>query len=697
MKTLFLLSLLSVIAACSSTGSGSGSGFGSSNFGTVNQTAIWEKRLPDGTTQPIEFNIDNKKTAEGKSIYKEVNHGDVIRLKPGVYNELPRFSTYWIVYAGAGIGKTLVTSSSGSAQIQSDFSQNMLLMDMSLKNPDIYIQAGTEAITFIRVGVDNIHSVYANGQRENKPTGRAIFVLSDFDKRQVSTSEYVNTLANLYVGPSRVKKNGKFEPYMDERHGGAIFSDAYQTWSNTDVSDLNSYEVRQSFSSVTKKIRSQIASSQLDSITRKSFSILNDNIEKHLTFDSSTASPTMLAEARAQMERGLGFAQNKNFLLAAYAFSRADTLSQGNLDELKQHQATNKKQISRLYGCDVIQSNLDDTKSQSSDMRGAESSVNLTKELAKTQIANSIADISPAMLALGSANSECKVRVNVILDHYIGRDANEAVVSKEPIIHKIDKNALAKIEAAEAAREALWDAAMARTDAAVNRLTSTANQLHQNRNKIETRSGGTYLVLNNKKLTDTSAADRARIESAQKRAQTVLTQTQSEDYEFYQKGYQIESTYYMASKDVYQAELELTYKDFVSTYQVNKIAKTQSIGPCQRSLATDGISADISGPCMGKSGSSWIGYQPDHNMRKEYISNYLEPVLTEFLTQKVIVSFVEEISQKAKQGSAESRLEAALLGHLLGSNSDTQYIAELSEKVLGEALSLKDIEESALY
>ena len=668
--------------------------------------ATWIKKR-GGNSERIEFSLESAKTDKGLWVPGAMISGDAIEYGSGSF-KVPQIKKS-ILVSGQGKDKTTLK---GNMSFFGFHEVNVAFKDVTLDSPQVRLKTAKIQVTFMNVKVKGPISIaiydfnknfprnYKNTEkmktRDKQRGAQVAFINADFEQPYKTLLKSYHHNVDVFIGPSRLKKNGKYVPYMMKKVGNLDLSEAYDAWMKVDVSDPTSTNYRLALNSVRRKILKLKEQNTISTLAKKSYARMDQSFEKYgfIGVDLKV-SANELQKAQSLFSKGLSFQKNKNHFLAAYTFNRAKELSGGKIPNLKNAIDTNKSELQKKYGCNLKVRQLDKTRSTSSPMRGGIKSYRLNKNIALSEFQDVLNGVSPVFVALGGQNSLCQFEVNILVNHFLGKDSGRKVISRRDV-YKQKSDPIAAM-ARRAAKEAAWDAAMARTNAAINKMTSTARQLHQNRNRIESRSGGTYLVINNRKLRDTGQQDRQKIASLQNQSrQALATANSSGGSQMVKTGdLEITSTYHMSMRDAYQIQLDMKSSSSTSvTYKGPLAQNNRSFGPCTRKLNTGGIGANITGPCM--QGNSWRGYASDDKLRKEYVQNALAPVVLEFLTQNVVTDFVKEISKKSKSKSNETKLDGMLLAYLITGKADKSVVAK-SKSLIGEQLTLEKFKEYALY
>ncbi len=261
----------------------------------------------------------------------------------------------------------------------------------------------------------------------------------------------------------------------------------------------------------------------------------------------------------------------------------------------------------------------------------------------------------------------CKITAYLQKDLLKYDKSKEVLISSKPIYEESAASKMREAEAARArrvAKEAQWKAAMAKTEALVNNMTSQAKFRHENRNRIETRSSGTYLVLNNKTY---KPKPNLNYQSAVREAQKAQAKIVQGGTEYVLKGYEMHVKYHVDYGETMFGSFETIFKGSKKTYSLPAIDNSFRRN-CEVIKNTATRRDKPLGNCSTASQASRV------ENRAERINKKYKKDLEAFFA-KVEGKINTTVAKKARSKDPATQLEAALLkDRLSGQSSDHSKI-----------------------
>ena len=623
---------------------------------------------------------------------KKLEDGDIIELGEGVYDVNNTFDKA-ITIAGAGIDKTfLLTSGIDGWGIVTD--KGAVVKNVSIVNPAVRIfpanpVRGAGRIVFLNVktyGYIRVNNM--SGQNGNRYSVTFLFSQLDhylgeynltqarfwddfvvlFSWRSDATHEPISDRFKLgQVTPGVLKdiwlKEAKFES-PDSPHNIQLFNRLYNEFranARIGVGNGPNDQLIGAF---------EVASNQISSLN-------NDGIQR-------VADTAEIEKSLRQAEK---FKAGGNLLLASAALSNA---KQANMNQPNERidaliQANNKK-ISALYGCNISYRRADSNNNTSM--------ADLEKDI-EGIYRNKVGDISKLITKLGSPDSACSLEIVAKRDSYAGGDTGTKVVSTEQL-WKEDPQVKAMREMyRNAANRAAEQAAQAQFTNSLDRLQSTAKQLSQNRNKIESRTDGLYLVTNNRSIKGNSAADTRGYQSRIDQANKAIADANSINGDMIKDGTKTTTEYYKTEVNYIEYRLEMKTADQQRIYDFPEELYQRSSGPCQRTSYSDSNVKTSSGGW--NTSCNVTGYRANTRERYTYISQYLVTPTDQFLLETVYPHIIKEVQRKRSQKDPESQLDGIILAALFSNTTEpSEEYEQLMLKVFGYTIPLSEFQARVL-
>lgn len=589
-------------------------------------------KTPSDLSKDGKFYISNPKKTKWLAGYA---------LKEGTY-ELPEIVPNSGVYGwslgsgmeptrivGRGPGKTIV-----KGEITTDMHE-IHFMNMTLVNPTIHKRSQGGKITFFNVEViGQIKTEVEKGTRvrdekERKRPSRIInFVLSDFHEEQKMEKQKYREGDEypIFIRHSRLRKGDSFVNYPS-----------------------------------TKQSPDQLASlTNLTAEAHRPFVPGSTDGAPKWVFGEKKVDSQALNQAIAKAEKEL---QRKNFLVAELFAQKADEINFKRKDEkisgLKRKIQT---AFDNEYSCKIT------SKRMTSNVRDTGNSYATTKAL--EELAKKTFPQIGQFLTNSDQTKNCRIVALLKKDLRKFKKGKQTLVSSKPIYEESAASKMRKAQAAkarEAAKEAQWKAAMERTNALVNNMTAQAKFNHQNRNRIENRSGGTYLVLNNKTYKPSPSLS---YNSAMKNAMNAQKTYVQNGTEYVLKGYEMQVKYNVDYGEELDGKLEFFADGKKKTFDLPKI-NTSFRKTCQKMKNTATRREKSIGSCDT---TSKRVEDRTFALNKKLGKSYSQ--LVEQVKRNVKKSF----EQKMRSSDAATKLE----GQLLASRYEgvTKVEKKLKEKVL---------------
>lgn len=384
-----------------------------------------------------------------------------------------------------------------------------------------------------------------------------------------------------------------------------------------------------------------------------------------------------IAQVENYLRQAEKFRADGNLLLASFAldnakqanFNRAHT----KIDALTQ---VNNKEISTNYGCYIgyrrADSNLDTSMDELQDG---------IVELYRKEVSQ----ISKLIAKLGSPDSSCSLQIIAQRDSYKGGDTGTKVVSKEQL-WKEDPQVKAMREMyRNAANRAAEQAAKAQFTNSLDRLQSTAKQLSQNRNKIESRTDGLYLVTNNRSIKGNSAADTKGYQDQIDQANKAKSQANSINGEMIKDSIKTTTEYYKTEVNYIHYRLVMKAADQEKVYDFPEEVYQKSSGPCTlESYSKSNVKRSSGG---WSTSCNVTGYRASTRERHNYISQYLVAPTDQFVLDAIYPRIIKEVQKKRSKNDIESQLDGIILAALFNENAEpSEEYERLMHKVFGYSI-----------
>ncbi len=569
----------------------------------------------------------------------------------------------------------------------------VIIKNLSIVNPTIRILAfqGTKArdplsnVLFLNVRVFGTPKV----QDFSKTVAATSFFFCQFEQ-DANPKDADDYQQNFFAAFSWHKPEDDYEPFFSETAGLAVkVAPLREMWvKGSKHEPANSRGNLALFQSINSRFgagRRQFIEQGYDELKQNLLNQIFTTAARELPLLNTGAPalvvdqvslPKFLAEAKAHQK-------NKHLFLEFLSLSKAKAANLGQPDtKIDAALAENRKQISTHYGCQTSYSGKDIE----------------TTEPVRFQVLDfyrsKVAQISKFVAAMGAPDSKCSFEIVAAVDKFRGYDSGNKVVSVEQKWKEDPQvKAMREMYRAAAARAA-EDASRAQFANSLNRLQSTANQLHQNRNKIESRPGGTYLVMNNKRVTGNSDKDTKGLRdnvSAAKRAQGEAENIQGGMIK--DKVVTVKEFYKNYEDDI-QYKLVLRKGAVKKVYEFPPERLRKSHGPCK--VETDNKSNwkfDVSG-----THGCWTGgFSPSAGPRITYTNQYLVSPTDSFLVDQVYPQLLKEVQLKRAAKKPEAQLDGMILAGLLsGEATENPEYDKLMQKVFGEVVPISEVNDRIL-
>lgn len=483
-------------------------------------------------------------------------------------------------------------------------------------------------------------------------------------------------LPQVYFSATR-DKNGKLTPVFSENYGAYIkLQKVSKEWAKSfDATDLFALNNIRAFERLKPKIEWKFNYSmfkktfvhfkpQLDLLTLDNFHLPQS--------DSYKPSPIALQwYAKADQFK----AQNL-FLLEYLALLEANQTNEGfPFPEITQRFEMTKNQLSTLYGCHLKRSNA-----KNADLKSV-ANREPRRRPAFEEVIKSIKTLSPSLYLWGSKSSSCQIDLITLADYFRMINSGSSVVLSETQLYKESEASKKRRQMLEMERaadnRAREQAAQRAFNSRLNNLTSTAKQLHENRNSIETRADGTYLVVNNKALKQNT------VKVAEAKG---LPPLKSSDIKWQKNGKKITYRFYQIQRDAVQYDMLVSYQQIPTLFHLPVRYVQKKVGPCVAEKITNGWSANFGDSMVsGKCGNGFS----DRTLRPKYAQEEMVPILKTYIEKQVIPTMLKETQIRTATKTDAAKLEREIAKTLLGKSS--KKIGPLSEKVLGKSYSLAEV------
>lgn len=672
-----IIPLLFLLIGCNSTDN--------SPFERKQMQAKVPEQIRGKTPQKPEYVIRNGE----KVAYDEwgLKEGDIIELGEGVFNLNGPYS-YSTTIIGAGIDKTFVVVP-GNDGWRISTEKGVVAKNLSIVEPKIRIVRAkpnkpVPRITFLNIKTYGEIRVERPDHLMQK-RGSVAFFFSQLDNY---VDRYNGTPANFgddFVVAFSWLNNASHDPISDgetnlnnvytvEGKQEAMLKKAWLNEAKFESPD-SAYNIglfNRLYSQYRSNANSSMAENDPNDTIAAAFKVASEQIGT-LNTDGVERSVD-IAQVENYLRQAEKFRADGNLLLASFAldnakqanFNRAHT----KIDALTQ---VNNKEISTSYGCYI-------------GYRRADSNLNTSMDELQGSIVElyrkEVSQISKLISKLGSPDSSCSLEIIAQRDSYAGGDTGIKVVSKEQL-WKEDPQVKAMREMyRNAANRAAEQAAQAQFTNSLDRLQSTAKQLFQNRNKIESRTDGLYLVTSNRSIKGNSAADTKGYQDQIDQANKAKSQANSINGETIKDGTKTTTEYYKTEVNYIHYRLVMKAADQEKVYDFPEEVYQKSSGPCTLESYSESNVKRSSG---GWSTSCNVtGYRASTIERFKYISQYLIAPTDQFVLDTIYPRIILEVQKKRSQNDIESQLDGIILAALFNENAEpSEEYERLMQQVFG--------------
>lgn len=619
----------------------------------------------------------------------KLEDGDVIPLGEGVYDVNNSFSKA-ITIVGAGIDKTfLVTPGIDGWGITTD--KGALVKNVSIVDPTIRIfppnpVRGSGRIVFLNVKTYG----YVRVKNMSTDLGNRYSVTFLFSQLDNYLGEYNLTEARFqddFVVLFSWLNGANHQPISDGFKLGEVTPGILKaTWlKEAKFESPDSPSNIQLFNRLHSQFRANARIGMGDSgpheLLISAFELASNQIGT-LNNDGTqrVADTAKIEKSLSQAEK---FKAGGNLLLASVALNDAKQANMNQPDEkIDALIKANNRKISALYGCNIAYRRADSNKNTS--MAALEKDI-------EGIYRRKVGEISKLITKLGSTDSACSLQIIAEKDSYMGADTNSKVVASEQL-WKEDPQVKAMREMyRDAANRAAEQAARAQFTGALDRLQGTAKQLSQNRNKIESRSDGLYLVTNNRSIKGNSAADTNGYQARVDQANKAKGQANNIKGDMIADGVKTTTEYFKTEVSYIHYRLEMKTAGQEKVYDFPEEVYQNSSGPCKRDSYSNSKITFSSGGW--NTSCNVASYRATARERHTYISQYLVAPTDQFLLDAVYPHILKEVQRKRSQRDVESQLDGIILAGLFGDNAGpSEEYERLMQQVFGYTIPLAEFQ-----
>lgn len=615
----------------------------------------------------------------------KLQNGDVLQLEEGVY-DLAGFYNASVMVVGAGIDKTFVVRPLYKQEMGVAGGKEVVVKNLSLLHPGALIHTNKKdktigSIIYLNVKVYGFIDPDRTESHQYMPES-VIFLFSqvEYDLSSSKGNKDGYTVALSWLNSS------SHDPVSSGKGLGGL-KDIWLKESRFESPD-SAHNI-QLFNRLHSQLRAisagSSASANANDVMGRAFEVASREIGS-LNTDGVPKSIDVAAvnESLRQADK---FRKGGNLFLELFALKKAKEASLNRPDEnLLKLIEINSKKISSAYGCNISYRRGDGNK---------DTSVDHLQEHFVGIYRKHVAEISLIASKLGSPDSACALEIVADRDSYVGGQTGRKVVSTEQIWKEDPEVKAMRERYRAAAQRAAEQAAQAQFTNSLDRLQSTAKQLGDNRNKIESRSDGLYLVTNNRSVKGNSAADTKGYQDKVNQANRAVGEANSINGGMIKDGTVTTSEFYVTEVSYVQYKLRMKAGAHQQMYEFPLEMSEKSSGPCTRSsYSTSSLFDGTSGPYK----CTLTEYRADNtSFRSDYISKYLVAPTDQFILERVYPKMIREVQAKLSKNDAESKLDGIILASIFGENvQPTEEYEALMLKVFGYSVPLLQFQQSVL-
>jgi hypothetical protein len=620
----------------------------------------------------------------------KLQDGDVLKLGEGVY-DLAGFYNASVMVVGAGIDKTFVVRPLYKQQMGIAGGKEVVVKNLSLLHPGALIHTNKKdktigSIIYLNVKVYGFISPERTESHRYMPES-VIFLFSQVEYDLSSSREYKDS----YTVALSWLNNASHDPISPEsRFSDKGLGTLKDTWlKESRFESPDSAHNIQLFNRLHSQLRAMSiessASADVEDVMVRAFEAASREIGS-LNTDGIPKSIDVAAvnESLRQAER---FRKGGNLFLELFALKNAKEASLNRPDEnLSRLIELNSRKISSAYGCNISYRRSDGNK---------DTSVDHLQKLFVRIYRRHVAEVSVVASKLGSKDSACALEIVADRDSYIGGQTGKKVVSNEQIWKEDPEVKAMRERYRAAASRAAEQAAKAQFTNSLDRLQSTAKQLSENRNKIESRSDGLYLVTNNRSVKGNSAADTKSYQDKVDQANKAVGEADSINGGMIKDGTVTTSEFYVTEVSYIQYKLRMKAGVHQELYEFPLEMSEESSGPCIRSSYS---ASSLFDGTRGPYKCTLTEYRADNaGARYDYISKYLVAPTDQFILERVYPKMIKEVQEKLSKNDAESKLDGIILASIFGDNvQPPEEYEALMKKVFGYSIPLLQVQQSVL-